>query len=398
MKKIDCKILSILVLVLLIPYLSYLSSQESNKDKVENNSVTVFDENKAKNKVNALLEENKDKELLVNASYDKFFYLAFKKEEIKTHFVIDAKTGEETTILNYIKEDQRKAFFNKIKELLYLKYPKFIASFLEGEERIRDVELLENELIIYYNKEGIEPALEEELFLHVNYNEVKDYLDFTLVLDSMYENENGYCYDKNKKTVALTFDDGPNGEKTNQLVNILEENKAHATFFMVGNRMEYGRETILNVLNKGNEIGSHSYAHQNLKRMSLAAVLEGEKKTREIYKSITGKELLYTRPPYGNITSQIKKNLDTIFINWSLDTEDWLHRDKDRVVEAVLKDVEDGDIILMHDLYDSTIEAVEELLPILYANGYQVVSISELANLKGVTLEEHQLYYNLKEV
>ena len=398
MKKVDYKALSIILLVFIIPCFIYYSKYENIRNSIENNSITLFDENKAENKVNALLEENRDKELINNTSYEKFVYLSFKKDEIMTHFVVDIKTGEETTILNYIKEDKKTEFFNKIKELLYLKYPKFIASNLEEEEQILDVELLENELIIYYKGDSVEPKIEDQLLLHVNYNEVKDYLDFTLALDNEYENENGYHYNKNKKTVALTFDDGPNGEKTNRLLNILEENKAHATFFMVGNRMESGRDTILNVLNKGNEIGSHSYSHQNMKRMRLNDVIQGEKKTREIYKSITGKDLLYTRPPYGNITSQIKSNLDTIFINWNLDTEDWLHRDKDKIVNAVLKDIDDGDIILMHDSYDTTVEAVEELLPELYVRGYQVVSVSELATLKNITLEQHHLYYSLKEV
>ncbi len=391
MKEVYFKLLPMVFFILIIPFLVYVSD---TKHKL----VSVFDENTVQKKVNEIINSNQDKELVTNESYDKFIYLAFHKEEEDTYYVVDAKTGEETTILNYIKEEKREDFFNKVSELLHLKYPKFIADFLTGEEKIIDIELKDNELILYYNKEGLTPMVEEEILLHVNYNEVKDYLDFTLSLDSEYENENGYHYDKNKKTIALTFDDGPNGEKTNRILNFLEENKAHATFFMVGNRMEYGKEVILNVLNKGCEIGSHSYNHKNMKRTKLKDIISGEEKTHEIYKSITGKDLIYTRPPYGSITKQVKESLNTIFINWNIDTEDWLHRDKDKIIEAVMKDVSDGDIILMHDSYETTVEAVEELLPILYANGYQVVSVSELANLKGITLENHSLYRALKKV
>ncbi len=390
MKEVYLKVLPMVFVILVIPFLVYLSSTKKE--------IPVFDENNVQKKVNEILNSNQDKELVTNESYDKFIYLAFHKEKEDTHYVIDAKTGEETTLLNYIKEEKREDFFHKVSELLHLKYPKFIADFLSGEEKISDVELKENELILYYNKDGLNPMVEEELFLHVNYNEVKEDLDFTLSLDSEYENENGYHYDKTKKTVALTFDDGPNGEKTNRILKALEENKAHATFFMVGNRMEYGKDTILNVLNKGCEIGSHSYNHKNMKRMKLKDIISGEEKTHEIYKSITGKDLLYTRPPYGSINNQIKESLNTIFVNWNIDTEDWLHRDKDKIIEAVLKDIDDGDIILMHDSYETTVEAVEELLPILYAKGYQVVSVTELANLKGITLENHSMYYFLKEV
>ena len=90
--------------------------------------------------------------------------------------------------------------------------------------------------------------------------------------------------------------------------------------------------------------------------------------------------------------------MDTTFITWNVDTEDWLHRDKDYIVNHILEHVSDGDIVLMHDVYETTIDAVEEVLPKLYAAGYQVVSVSELAELKGRTLEKHSLYRSLKEV
>jgi peptidoglycan/xylan/chitin deacetylase (PgdA/CDA1 family) len=215
-------------------------------------------------------------------------------------------------------------------------------------------------------------------------------------LDDSYENEDGYSYSKDKKTVALTFDDGPNGAKTRQIVDILESNKAHATFFMIGNRMASYASTIKTVLDAGNEIGSHSYDHTNMRKKKIKELLENEEKTQEIYYGITGQYLKYTRPPYGAINSSVKEALDTIFITWSLDTEDWLHRDKDYIVNYVMENVQDGDIILMHDSYNSTVEATRELLPKLYAEGYQVVSVSELANLKGRVLENNTIYRALK--
>ena len=161
MKEVYFKLLPMVFFILIIPFLVYASD---TKHKL----VTVFDENNAQKKVNEILNSNQDKELLTNESYDKFIYLSFHKEEENTHYVVDAKTGEETTILNYIKEEKREDFFNKVSELLHLKYPKFIADFLSGEEKISDVELKDNELILYYNKEGLTPMVEEELLLHVN--------------------------------------------------------------------------------------------------------------------------------------------------------------------------------------------------------------------------------------
>lgn len=392
MKEVNIKLISALFFVLVIPFLVFFGK---NNDSIV---VALIGKKEANAKVEELIKENEDKELISNENYkDKFIYLAFQKEENFTSFLVDAKTGEEKELLDFVKENKKEEFREKIKELLYLKYPKFIADVLSQEETLKTYQILKNEFVIHYNGDTIEPKVEEKLYLRVNYNEVKECLDFEVSFDSEYENENGYHYDKNKKTVALTFDDGPNGEKTNKIVNLLEQNKAHATFFMVGNRMEYGKETILNVLNKGNEIGSHSYNHKNMKRMKLENIISGEEKTNEIFHSITGRDLLYTRAPYGNVNNKIKENLNTIFINWNLDTEDWLHRDKDRIVKYVMDTVQDGDIILMHDLYDSTVDAVEELLPKLYAAGYQVVSVSELAGLKGKTLETHSVYRSIKE-
>lgn len=391
MKEVNIKLIMTLFFILIIPFIIFVGGK---KDCLV---VALSGKNEANGKVEELIKANEDKELIDNENYKgKFIYLAFQKENEFTSFLVDAKTGEEKDLLAYIKEDKKEEFKKKVNELLYLKYPKFIADVLSKEETSKNYQILKNEFVIHYTGDTIEPKVEEKLYLRINYNEVKDCLDFEVSYDSEYENENGYQFDKNKKTVAFTFDDGPNGEKTNQIASLLEQNKAHATFFMVGNRMEYGKETILNVLNKGNEIGSHSYNHKNLKRVKIEDIVSGEEKTKEIFRAITGRDLIYTRAPYGNVNAKIKENLNTIFINWNLDTEDWLHRDKNRIVNYVMENVHDGDIILMHDLYDTTVEAVEELLPLLYAKGFQVVNISELANLKGKTLETHSVYRSIK--
>lgn len=362
-------------------------------------SINTFSENKKiEEKVNVLLEEYKDYELIAKEEYNNFIYLSFQNGEDVVSYFLNSKTGEEIDFKSILKPGMEDEFERKVEELLALKYPDFIVNAILKENVKRIYQIRDNELILTFDGVETNPIFTEKLYLRINYNEIKDYLDFTFLLDSEYENEDGYNYDKSKKTIALTFDDGPSGEKTNRIVEALSKNKAHATFFMVGNRMKSSKSVIENVLNHGNEIGSHSYAHKNMARQKLQDVIADTEKTNEIYKSITGKDLIYTRPPYGSITKEIKESLDTIFITWNLDTEDWLHRNKDYIVNYVMENVSDGDIILMHDSYNSTVEAVEELLPKLYANGYQVVSVSELANLKGRTLETHTLYRSLKEV
>ena len=273
-----------------------------------------------------------------------------------------------------------------------MKYPKFIADSLNyGNGNITYI-LKDTELIMYFYDFEINPKPLEELFLMIDYNEIKDYVNFPFHLKEEYERENGFTFDPAKKTVALTFDDGPNGSKTLRLVELLHQNKMHATFFMVGNRMATAPNVIKEVLKTGNEVGSHSYNHKNLTRLTKEELLEEEKSTNLIYKSITGQDLKLLRPPYGNVNDTMKQNLNLTFINWNLDTEDWRYRNTNHIYDSVINKVKDGDIILMHDLYETTIEAVEKLLPELYVRGFQVVSVSELANIKGQTLEVHKVY------
>lgn len=280
----------------------------------------------------------------------------------------------------------------KVEELLYLKYPKFIASSLLKEDVLNSYILRDNELVIYFNNYQITPEVTDILYLKVNYNEIKDYLNFTFILDKDYENETGYNYTNAKKSIAFTFDDSPNNNKTNKIVNYLNDNLSHATFFMLGNKMKNHRDLVLTVLNSGNEIGSHTYSHQNMSKMTNEEVINDFNLMNDLYKSITGNDLKYLRPPYGVIKNTQKSLINASFILWSLDTNDWRYRNKNYIINYVLNNVQDGDIILFHDSYQETVEAIEELLPLLYSKGYQVMSVSELFQIKNKELELNEDY------
>lgn len=311
-------------------------------------------------------------------------------------FFINVQNGNQLNMSDLIKEDHQESFKNKIKELIMLKYPKFIADSLNYGNGTMTYILKETELVIYFYDFAITPMPTEELTLTVDYHEIQEDVNFQINLKDEYEKENGYNYDPAKKTVALTFDDGPNGTKTLKLIELLNQNKMHATFFMVGNRMASAPDIINEILKNGNEIGSHSYNHKNLTRLKKEALIEEEKNTNAIYKSITGQDLKLIRPPYGSVNATMKENLDLIFVNWNLDTEDWRYRNVEHIYTSVIENIKDGDIILMHDLYDTTVSAVEKLLPELYVKGFQVVGVSELASLKGVILEKNNVYRFIK--
>lgn len=378
-----------LVLLTITCNLLYLNSTKvdikEERKKLENTLSKLEKENEA----NSLIQKKQVENQFVNLVYE---------TESGNHisYFVSTTNGNLLELKDIIKDNQIDNFKNKVKELISLKYPTFISDVLNNEECTLAYEIRDTDLMIYFSDFSITPKPQEDLTLKVDYNEIKDFVNFPIHLNEEYENENGYHYTSNKKTIALTFDDGPNGEKTKKLIDLLNQNKMHATFFMVGNRMASEKNTVLEVLRYGNEIGSHSYNHQNLTHLKKEELIEEENLTNQIYKSITGTDLKFLRPPYGNINDLMKENLNYIFINWNIDTEDWRYKNLDHIYNEVLSNVKDGDIILMHDLYDSTIEAVEHLLPQLYVNGYQVVTITELANLKGKSLEYGQVYRYIK--
>ncbi len=300
-------------------------------------------------------------------------------------------TKEELNITDLINRDFIEDYNNKIRELIYLKYPKFIGDILSKLDGKNSYIFKDNELIIYFNDYNIDTDL--ILYLRVNYNEIYKYLNFTVNLSSEYKNESGYDYDSNKKSVAFTFDDSPNIGKTNRLISILKDNYATSTFFMVGEKMELNKELVSLVNSSPNEIGSHTYSHKNLNKLDTEEIKEDYLKVNSIYKDITNKELKLFRPPYG-INKDTYGNMSVIL--WSLDTLDWKIRNSDYIVNTVLNNISDGDIVLFHDSYNTTIDAVEKLLPILYNKGYQIVSVSTLAKLKNISLNSNQVYYSFK--
>lgn len=336
---------------------------------------------------NSIIKENK--------LHDFTAFIVMKNNDYKTYLVSN-KTGKEISFDSIIKSDKLNLFWNKVYELLELKYPEFIINGIKSGKGNIYYDIKNNEMIIYFKNYVFNPEFNDLISIRVNYNEVKDYLDFTYELDHEYINENGYDYDKNKKTIAFTFDDGPSGEYTIDIVNELLKNKARATFFMVGSKMYTYEKSLLYAYQNKMEIGSHTYNHINLKKAKETLAKEELEKTDILYNEITGSNIKLLRPPYGAYNDKTLKNYDYAFITWNIDTNDWRYRNSKYIEEHILSHVTDGSVILMHDSYKTTVEAVRNVLPKLYALNYQVVSVSDLAAIKGYTLENHKVYSYFK--
>ncbi|WP_347300089.1 polysaccharide deacetylase family protein [Dolosigranulum savutiense] len=182
-----------------------------------------------------------------------------------------------------------------------------------------------------------------------------------------------------KKRVALTYDDGPGGEETTgRLLKMLEQHNAKATFYMLGDVVEYNPEMAQRVHKAGHEIGNHSWGHPVLPSLGPAGAAESIAKAEESIKKAVGKGTKHYRPPYGERTMEVDEAIGKPAILWSIDTQDWRTRNAQSVFEEVRSKVQDGDIILMHDIHPETIDASALILDYLDSQGFEMVTVSEL--------------------
>lgn len=194
--------------------------------------------------------------------------------------------------------------------------------------------------------------------------------------------------------VALTFDDGPHQTYTDQILDILEEHHAVATFFEVGKNAARYPEPIARAAALGCEIGSHSNAHKDLSKLKSAALLADLDAADQSIAAAAGKAPTLLRPPYGAVNKTVKYSTGRGVVTWTVDTQDWLSQDAQKVIES-LQSLEslDGEIVLLHSTYASTVEAMETVVPWLIEEGYQLVTVSELmAYYYGELIQPGQFY------
>lgn len=196
------------------------------------------------------------------------------------------------------------------------------------------------------------------------------------------------------KMVALTFDDGPSGRFTRALLRGLEERQAKATFLLCGYRLKDYPAEARQILEQGHEIGLHGYSHDPMDKMSAGTL------TRELKDNLKllpqGCHPVFLRAPGGACSQLVKdtaKEFGLAVLNWSVDPRDWATRDAEAITTMVIDNVQDGDVILLHDMTDSSVEAALAIIDRLKAQGFQFVTVSELANRKNISIQPGKEYY-----
>lgn len=196
------------------------------------------------------------------------------------------------------------------------------------------------------------------------------------------------------KYVALTFDDGPSGRFTRRLLEGLEEYHAHATFFLCGYRLEDYGELAQDIRHGGHEIGLHGYSHDPMANMSSGTLSRELTGTRALLPE--GCVVNVMRPPGGadgGCVAEVAREQNLSIVSWSVDPKDWADHDADLIYRRLMEQVEDGDVILMHDMSDSSVDAALRLVEELGDQGYQMLTVSQLAMLRLTQLKPGAVYH-----
>ena len=183
---------------------------------------------------------------------------------------------------------------------------------------------------------------------------------------------------KEKPQIAITFDDGPHPIHTPKLLEGLKKRHVKASFFVIGDLAEANPQLIQQEKEDGHLIGNHTYHHVDIGKLSDEKAMEEILKTSEVIQKITGEEVDFVRPPFGVWQKKLEQEMSVIPVLWSVDPLDWTTENTDEIVNKVVTEVKENDIILLHDCYNSSVDAALRIIDILQKEGYEFVTVDEM--------------------
>jgi len=267
----------------------------------------------------------------------------------------------------------------------------------EALERICSREALESadftlhgmSLVLHYPAQLVYPEKRTLMEVTFFYPEIR-----SMMTEAAYRETDNLAY---YKTCALTFDDGPSQSNTPKVLDALMETGARATFFVIGNRIKENRFLVQREHDNGHAVASHNWHHGNVTKSSPAALRAMPKKVNEAMIRSVGIPVRYDRVPGGRYPPMISAKVGWAYIQWSLDTYDWRGIKTSAVMQKVKKKLQDGDIILCHDIKDNTPESARQIVHYLEEEGYLPLTVDELFAKDGVTLEPNKVYYRCQD-
>ncbi len=304
---------------------------------------------------------------------------------------------------SFASEYVRKYFKNNLDTKANVDNETFVSATTADELHFDQFSFNDKQCTLYFNEKKLFASGTKIYDVSISLPKIADYLKISLSgAESEKSDTSGDPYisptirdnlNPDKPMIALTFDDGPHYSNTERILNTLENYGSRATFFVIGQNAAAYPEILKEISDAGCQIGNHSNDHVNLTEQSDKKIKEQASLVDEAVKKATGSETTAFRPPYGSYNEKVQKILNkTPLIFWDVDTEDWELRDKKKVIDSVMKQAGDGEIILLHDIYDSTAEAAEEFIPKLIQKGYQLVTVEELLYYKNIEVNGGETY------
>lgn len=402
------KILVIILIILNIFLLTH-GNRETEKYIIQDDYKFIFSYPLIKNKkidlkINNFVEENK-KKYNQNSDNIKSMIVNYEIQEYKNITFVELNSFiyyED----DYVENNEIISFKTDTKEILKLKdifnTPYYISKLTtktinQDKQQINEENnfiLSKSGLVIKYN------YLNKIKEYKINYDEIETYLKEEYKMDDIVipvltptkRNLNKY---KNKKLIALTFDDGPSNN-TKYFIKELQKRDALVTFFVVGNRVKKYEDVLKEAYLMGNQIGSHTYSHKNLLYLNEEEITKEIEKTNEAIYNVIGTKPTIIRVPYGNINKKIRRISNMNHILWNVDTLDWKYKNSNRVYKEIIKHAEDGNIILLHDIFKTSVNGVLKAIDELKKQGYEFVTIDEMVYLKNIKLDKSKTYFNFK--
>lgn len=178
--------------------------------------------------------------------------------------------------------------------------------------------------------------------------------------------------------IAITFDDGPSSQCTGRLLDGLKERDVKATFFLIGENAKENPELVKRLDEEGHLIGNHTYHHVEITQVSDEEAKKEILDTNEVITSITGKPVEYMRPPFGLWQHNLEMEIEVLPVMWTIDPLDWTTENVDEIVNKVVTEAEENDIILLHDCYDSSVDAALRIIDILQKKEFEFVTVEQL--------------------
>ena len=266
------------------------------------------------------------------------------------------------------------------------KIDQVIKSFTDQELTSWSFDYKDSQIILYPANAG---ETVEEIALPIS--SFFDVIESSYLLEKDAELYQAYFAKKNKKVVALTFDDGPNPTTTTQALDTLAKYGVKATFFVLGKNIAGNENLLKRMKSEGHVVGNHSWSHPVLSQLSLEDAKKQITDTEDLLTQVLGSSSKLMRPPYGAITDDIRNGLDLSFIMWDVDSLDWKSKNETAILTEIQRQVRNGSIILMHDIHGPSVNSLPSVIEYLKGEGYTFVTVPELLNSR---LKAHEIYYD----